>query len=106
MKIYEDNAKEKLSEERFSMMSGNYVGAPDKFSGKRQQKIGVFNFSCFMGTARIVGLFSWIKQGTSHRELIFCYNCNIFCNTSDDKENKTKKNNAKTALKWLEIEIK
>ena len=27
MKIYEDNAKEKLSDERFSMMSGNYVGA-------------------------------------------------------------------------------
>ena len=69
-------------------------------------KSGFLIFSCFMGTARIAGLFSWIKQGTSHRELIFCYNCNIFCNMSDDKENKTKKNNAKTALKWLEIEIK
>lgn len=41
VKIYEDNAKEKLSDERFPMMSGNYVGAPDKSSGKRQQKIGI-----------------------------------------------------------------
>ena len=41
MKIYEDNAKEKLSDERFSMMSGHYVGAPDKSSGKCQQKIGI-----------------------------------------------------------------
>lgn len=41
VKIYEDNAKEKLSDERFSMMSGNYVGAPDKSSGKCQQKIGI-----------------------------------------------------------------
>ena len=42
MKIYEDNAKEKLSDERFPMMSGNYVGAPDKSSGKRQQKIEIY----------------------------------------------------------------
>lgn len=49
VKIYEDNAKEKLSDERFSMMSGNYVGAPDKSSGKRQQKIGIFNFFLFYG---------------------------------------------------------
>ena len=92
MKIYEDNAKGKLSDERFSMMSGNYeaeqkklrmdavelqknieeqerqnerlekfiqkakhyqdlnsltpdaiyVGAPDKSSGKRQQKIEIY----------------------------------------------------------------
>ena len=41
VKIYEDNAKEKLSDERFSMMSGNYVGVPDKSSGKCQQKIGI-----------------------------------------------------------------
>jgi len=54
----------------------------------------------------IAGLFSWIKQGASHWKLFFSYNCNIFCNTSDDKENKTKKNNAKTALKWLEIGVK
>ena len=69
-------------------------------------KSGFLIFSCFMGTARIAGLFSWIKQGTSHRELFFCYNCNTFCNTSDDKENKTKKSTSKTALKWLEIDVK
>lgn len=69
-------------------------------------KSGFLIFSCFMGTARIAGLFSWIKQGTSHRELIFCYNCNIFCNTSDDKENKTKKSTSKTVLKWLEIDVR
>ena len=69
-------------------------------------KSGFLIFSCFMGTARIAGLFSWIKQGTSHRELFFCYNCNTFCNTSDDKENKTKKSTSKTALKWLEIDVR
>lgn len=33
-------------------------------------------------------------------------NCSIFCNTSDDKQNKTKKNSYKTAPKRRETEVK
>ena len=35
MKIYEDNAKGKLSDERFSMMSGNYEAEQKKLQNKR-----------------------------------------------------------------------
>ena len=54
----------------------------------------------------MLGFFAWKVKGVNQRVLFKSDNCNIFCNMSDDKENKTKKNNAKTALKWLEIEIK
>ena len=54
MKIYEDNAKGKLSDERFSMMSGNYEAEQKKLrmdavelqknieEQERQQKIEIY----------------------------------------------------------------
>ncbi len=52
-----------------------------------------------------VGLFVWEIKGVNQWILFKSDNCNIFCNTREDKENMTRKINPKTVEKRLKIEI-